>query len=124
MQAMCAALRQHCSIDEVCIKLQCVHGTACPRVHVDHVRVRALCTYLGPGTQFVPSEACAVRSDEVLAYAQKRALSAEAGDLVFLKGVEDGMGPAAAHRSPVYAGARLLLTVDTAVDSAQYFLAG
>jgi Protein of unknown function (DUF1826) len=123
-QDVCAALRERCGVRTAAVKLQCVHGTACPRVHVDHVRVRALCTYLGPGTVFLPSEAAVVRGDEVVAYAAASAVATGAGDVLYLKGVEEGGGPAAAHRSPEWQGARLVLTIDTAVDAIEYFLAG
>ena len=124
LQEVCCALREHCGIELVAVKLQCVHGTACPRVHVDHVQVRALITYHGPGTVYLPAEACAVRADEVLAVAPARAVETRAGDFLYLKGVTEGRGVAAAHRSPQWDGVRLVLTVDTAVDSVEYFLAG
>ncbi len=30
---------------------------SCPKFHVDHVRARLLCTYRGPGTEYVPESA-------------------------------------------------------------------
>ena len=100
MQDICEALRRHCGVQQVAVKLQCVHGTACPRIHVDHVHIRALCTYHGPGTVYVPAEACAVRGDVVLAASTGRAVATSTGDVLYLKGVAEGRGVAAAHRSP------------------------
>ena len=37
--------------------LSVITTTSCPRFHADHVQLRCLCTYLGPGTYFVPNKA-------------------------------------------------------------------
>ena len=37
----------------VSARLEVLAGTPCPRWHADHVGVRCLVTYLGPGTQVV-----------------------------------------------------------------------
>lgn len=39
------------------LRLEAVRQDACWRFHYDHVRLRLLCTYCGPATQWVPAEA-------------------------------------------------------------------
>ena len=73
------------------------------------------------------NQACAVRADEVLAVAPARAVETRAGDVLwYLKGVTEGRGMTALRMrwSPQWDGDRLVLTVDTAVNSGKHFLAG
>lgn len=97
--------------EQASVTLQALHGTMCPRVHTDFVTLRALCTYLGPGTNFFPCEAVLMQGDRVLAAAPSQALSAATGDILYLKGKLDKEGAPAAHCSPEYDGRRLLLVV-------------
>jgi hypothetical protein len=39
------------------LRLEAIQHDACWRFHYDHVRLRLACTYSGPATQWVPSEA-------------------------------------------------------------------
>ncbi|MDX1755283.1 MAG: DUF1826 domain-containing protein [Marinobacter sp.] len=39
------------------LRLHVLDGTMCPRFHVDRVPVRLLCTYQGPGTEWLPESA-------------------------------------------------------------------
>ena len=77
------------------------HGASpmCPQFHVDNLPVRLVCTYLGPGTEWM--EHGAVRT-------------AVAGDLVLLKGEgwvgNEGRG--AVHRSPAHRSPRLVASLD------------
>ena len=66
MQAVCQAMRQHYAMQQACVKIQTLQGNACLRLHVDHVHLRAICTYLGPGTEYLPSEAAFVHNAKVL----------------------------------------------------------
>lgn len=43
------------------LRLEVVGHAMCPRFHVDHVGIRMLCTYRGPGTEWL-DEACAERA--------------------------------------------------------------
>eukprot|EP01026_Neomeris_dumetosa_P050882 TRINITY_DN4469_c0_g1_i16.p2 TRINITY_DN4469_c0_g1~~TRINITY_DN4469_c0_g1_i16.p2 ORF type:complete len:233 (-),score=6.86 TRINITY_DN4469_c0_g1_i16:421-1119(-) len=88
-------------------KLGVVDGTTCPKFHQDFVNLRALCTYCGPGTLYIPDEhvhrhpncvhhSCKFNFDEEFVQ------SSLPGDILFLKG--DGQlgepGCGAIHRSP------------------------
>ena len=46
------AARAACS--ELEVRLECIDDDACSRFHQDHVPMRLLSTYRGPGTQWVP----------------------------------------------------------------------
>lgn len=37
----------------VVARLESMHGQSCPKFHTDHVGLRLLCTYSGPGTEWV-----------------------------------------------------------------------
>jgi hypothetical protein len=39
--------------DQVGLRLEVIHQAMCPRFHVDRVGIRMLCTYQGPGTEWV-----------------------------------------------------------------------
>lgn len=99
----------------------------CPRLHVDRVALRLVCTYHGPGTEFVPSE----RFDRTwLGHAWHRdharpqttcepndgVLAARTGDIVLLKGETwpDNAGRGAIHRSASASAQtpRLVMTLD------------
>ena len=95
----------------------------CKRFHVDFVRVRMVVTYLGPGTQWLEGEAAqrhgprgavagscghGVPADEIRC--------AQAGDVVWMRGVYGGGAPAV-HRSPPLGEsgqARVVWTLSTA----------
>ena len=101
------------------LRLDVVTGDACRRWHRDCVPLRLVCTYRGPGTQWVPPvEGAAVlsRPDDDT----PQAMSFQAGDVAVFKGCgwpghphEGGI----VHRSPRIAGtgvARLVLVLDAA----------
>lgn len=117
--------REHLGVDAVAVKLQAVHGTACPRFHMDKVGMRMVCTYLGSGTEYLASEATLVVGDRIVATLEDCCEAAGTGDLLFLKGVQAGSS-GAVHRSPATHAhdVRLILVIDDAVQSIQYFLRG
>jgi hypothetical protein len=108
-------------------RLAVLDGPMCPRFHVDHVVLRALCTYTGPGTEIVANEqmdrrrfghdaAATTTERSELLFDDARVHAAEPGDLVLLKGEgwPGNSGFGAVHRSPRHeAGrSRLVLTLD------------
>lgn len=38
---------------EIGVRLEVLHGAMCPKFHVDRTGIRLLCTYLGPGTEWL-----------------------------------------------------------------------
>lgn len=127
IQAWVKVLADLTGCERVGVRLARVDAAMCPRLHVDRVTLRVVCTYHGAGTEYVrsadldrrwlghaahgvPDEA----SGLLCASAQVRAASA--GDIVVLKG-EAWPGNAnrgAVHRSPAASAAapRLVLTLD------------
>ncbi len=92
------------------VRLDVSRGSMCPKFHLDNVRARLLCTYRGPGTQYVP-EICKQNPDRV------RAMGTGAVGLFRGAGWTPGEHCSLLHRSPAIqpgSGPRLLLVVDAA----------
>ena len=109
----------HELVDCPAVGLRCtpVDGTMCPRWHVDRVPLRMLCTYRGPGTEWLEDQGVDRNALTRSAVADGACRRADAGELVLLKGAlwQDNDGLGAVHRSPaVEAGGepRILLTLD------------
>ncbi|WP_200804712.1 DUF1826 domain-containing protein [Ferrimonas marina] len=89
----------------------------CPGWHVDKVGIRLVCTYQGPGTQWLEDQNVdrgQLRSEQVR---NGRAVEATPGEIVLLKGAiwQGNQGYGAIHRSPeltVNAPLRTLVTLD------------
>ena len=117
MAALVALFAATVQADAVRLRLDVVTDNACRRWHRDCVPLRLICTYRGPGTQWVPSS----QGDVVLAQPDGEAPQARAmraGDVAFFKGcgwpgqAHEG---AIVHRSPRIAGTgmvRLVLVLD------------
>ncbi len=94
-----------------------VESAMCPRWHVDRVPIRMLCTYTGPGTEWLEDQGVdkARFSDpEIVGGVCQRAAR---GEVVLLKGAlwQGNAGFGAIHRSPAIASGeqrRMLLTLD------------
>jgi len=96
------------------LRLEALRHDACWRFHYDHMRLRLLCTYCGPATQWVPPEA------RNAALAEQRAYRGPLHELprfavALFKGslAPDQVG--VVHRSPPIAGtgrSRLLLCLN------------
>ena len=105
MFAAIAGLR---SVD---LRLETVKGDACWKFHVDRVAFRLICTYSGPGTQYVPADFGRQ------AMAQQRDYTGPLGivetyDVAVFKGAEASGHDGIVHRSPPIRGSgqsRLLL---------------
>jgi hypothetical protein len=89
----------------------------CRKFHVDHVRLRLVTTYLGPGTEWVPETAvdrlalvdsptCPHEANARIVRDLGAVRRAAAGDVVLLKGARHGSvdGRPAVHRSPPIEG--------------------
>lgn len=101
------------------LRLDVITGDACRRWHRDCVPLRLICTYRGPGTQWVPPALGAA----VLAQPDDdapQAMAFEAGDVALFKGCgwpEAAHEGGIVHRSPRIARtgvARLVLVLDAA----------
>ena len=114
---------------EVVASLAIVHTDKCRKFHADYKPLRLLCTYLGPGTEWVDNadvdrtHLAQVVDTVELANARivprsSRIQRAQAGDVVILKGElhPGNHGRGAVHRSPPIQATldtRLVLTLDT-----------
>jgi len=113
--------------DSVGVRLARLETALCPRFHVDKVTVRLVCTLLGAGTEYLPTEGANRRflghqaraeSDELsgLLRGGARVQRATAGDIVLLKGEAwpGNQDRGAVHRSPSASTSdpRLVLTLD------------
>lgn len=108
---------------DVGLRLRRLDAPMCPRFHCDHLPVRLVTTYLGPGSEWLPESAVdraglgAPRPGKPEIVREEDAIRRlEAGDVALLKG-SGWVGNEArglVHRSPaVGAGQqRLLLTID------------
>jgi Protein of unknown function (DUF1826) len=116
--------------DHLGLRLRSLDKAMCPRFHVDRIPVRMICTYGGPGTQWLPemavnreklgSGACG-QPDEtsglILDSDSATIQSIPSFAIALLKGElwEGNEGRGAVHRSPqptLQAPRRLLLTLD------------
>lgn len=100
------------------IRLDAIDGPACRLFHADHVGLRLLCTYAGPGTEWVPDHAVAraALGDNARAIPRKaaiRRLPRFAVGLFKGEAFPGNAGRGIVHRSPpVRSAPRLLLCLD------------
>lgn len=130
--ACIALLGSELGYERVRAKLEVLGGTPCPRWHADHVGVRLLVTYAGPGTWYVENRHVQRRwlwrgEGGVAVGPVDEAAGVQAGacDLLLLKGHgwPGNYGLGAVHKSPDVGpggrdGPRLLLTVDDVLPAA------
>jgi len=104
--------------DAIGLRLQRLEGPMCPRLHVDRVGIRLLCTYLGPGTEYLDD---CHDSRDLLDQGGPRPLAARealasvpTGAIALLKGdaFPGNEGGGVIHRSPHDPAPRLLLSLD------------
>jgi len=116
--------------DEVVVRLHTIRDGMCEKLHADYVTLRMLCTYAGPGTQWVaPGDVVREhlrRTDLPVEEANAAVLrhpnalrQVQAGDVLVLKGEmwPANPGRGAVHRSPpidTSGPPRLLLRIDAA----------
>lgn len=97
---------------KVAVRIEVLERAMCPRLHIDHVGLRMLCTWIGPATEWL-ADADADRSrlgtDDVMPdpSALRRA---DAGDILVLKGEgwPGNAGHGVIHRSPALTPAQPL----------------
>ncbi len=92
------------------LRLDVSEDVMCPKFHLDNVRARLLCTYRGPGTEYVP---------ENVAEETGRIRQVPPGGVAVFRGRQWSCGERTAllHRSPAVTpagGPRLLLVIDPA----------
>jgi len=101
------------------LRLEVLDRAMCPRWHRDHNGIRLLCTWLGPGTQWLDDAASPVSDPALLPADAPPSGRAAPFDLVLLKGGlwQGNAGRGAIHRSPDPAGAaRCLVALDALWD--------
>jgi Protein of unknown function (DUF1826) len=103
-------------------QIEVVRDDQCRKFHTDMVAMRLLCTYRGPGTEWVPDDA--VRRNRLGGHGENRDIVRDAGAIrrlgtgdvaLFLGDVHDPHRPGLVHRSPPLAGTgavRILLRID------------
>ena len=94
-----------------------VDRAMCPKWHVDRVPMRMLCTYDGPGTEWLEDQGVAHVELSAPAVADGARQQAIAGEVVLLKGTlwQNNNSKGAIHRSPTIApgcGPRTLVSLD------------
>lgn len=101
------------------LRLEVLRRPMCPRWHRDHNGIRLLCTWLGPGTEWLDDAAAPVTDLALLPADAPPSGQAAPLDLVLLKGSlwQGNAGRGAIHRSPDPAvAARCLVALDALWD--------
>lgn len=102
--------------------LSTISTNMCRKFHTDVNDLRMLCSYVGPGTLWLPEEAIELNAKKAKASNQEIVIDdrfiqqAGTGDVVILKGALYPEGNPILHRSPTIEAAgetRLLLRIDT-----------
>ena len=109
--------------DWVDIGLEVVQHDSCWKFHRDHVQLRALTTYCGPGTQFV-TQGEAERAVEDQKAFQGTIHQIPRHTVAIFKGAKDAFGGGVVHRSPPIAGTgqtRLVLTLNLPSEGSPVF---
>jgi len=96
------------------LRLDWVTEQQCPRIHADRVSMRLLCTYRGPGTEWIANDVALPSPDVQPPESLLHRFGT--GDVAIMKGLlDDGCASPLRHRSPPLkcsAEWRLLLTLD------------
>ncbi|MGJ3254875.1 MAG: DUF1826 domain-containing protein [Alcanivorax sp.] len=108
-------------VSGVGVRVTALEKPMCPRFHVDRIPVRLLCTYGGPGSQWLPAPAVPAGLlvpgvEQEGRYAADSVQQLEAGQVALFKGDtwRDNPGLGVVHRSPPVSPGqqRLLVTLD------------
>ena len=98
-------------LQTVDVRLETVKGDACWKFHVDRVAFRLICTYAGPGTQYVPPECSRQAIVQQRDYAGPL-MTIGTYDVAVFKGADAAGHDGIVHRSPPILGSgksRLML---------------
>lgn len=98
-------------LQQVDLRLETIKGDACWKFHIDRVAFRLICTYSGPGTQYVPPDYSQQAIAQQRDYAGPLATMG-IYDVALFKGAEDSEHDGIVHRSPPIRGSgqsRLML---------------
>lgn len=98
-------------LGSVDVRLETVRGDACWKFHRDQVAFRLICTYSGPGTQYVPPDCSRQAIAQQRDYAGPLAMI-ETGAVAIFKGAQASGHDGIVHRSPPIRGSgqsRLML---------------
>ena len=99
--------------------LATIKTNMCRKFHTDINNLRLLCTYIGPGTLWVPDDAIdaeSLRSRKDPLIDEQKIQQVRTGDAVILKGALHPQGNPILHRSPSIEKSgeeRILLRIDT-----------
>ncbi|MBC3496239.1 DUF1826 domain-containing protein [Pseudomonas kermanshahensis] len=96
------------------LRLRVLQGPMCPRFHVDHVPVRLLTSYAGPGSEWLKEGAVNRRGLQEDMPPVDNIQCLQAGEVALLKGEkwQGNEGAGLVHRSPSGRQGRLLLSLD------------
>ncbi|WP_434518289.1 DUF1826 domain-containing protein [Pseudomonas sp. NFX1] len=96
------------------LRLRVLDAPMCPRFHVDHVPLRLLTSYAGPGSEWLQEGAIDRRELHQAMPAVDNIQRLQAGDVAVLKGEkwQGNEGAGLVHRSPSGHQRRLLLSLD------------
>lgn len=113
---LASALATIAGVSRVSIRLDVVETDACRRFHADYVTARLICTYVGPGTQWLTA-ADAAALGEGATVDSLTVQSLATGDVGLFKGKTWAPDAPIVHRSPpilTTGERRLLLVIDPA----------
>ncbi|MDJ0806499.1 MAG: DUF1826 domain-containing protein [Gammaproteobacteria bacterium] len=115
LSLLCEVVCELLGCREVGLRLARLRRTMCPGWHIDRVGIRLVCTYQGPGTQWLDDQVVDRRDPHLERMEEGAFLQATLGEVVLLKGAlwqgNDRLG--AVHRSPEVAGGASLRTLVT-----------
>lgn len=117
LSLLCEVVCELLGCCEVGLRLARVGHAMCPGWHVDRVGVRLVCTYQGPGTQWLDDQGVDRRDLRSSRMEKGGFIQAAPGEVVVLKGAlwQDNQALGAVHRSPQVApdaASRTLVTLD------------
>ncbi len=108
-------------VEEVGLRVMALTKPMCPRFHVDRIPVRLLCTYGGPGSEWLPGNVVPAGlltpgEDQYGRVAAEQVAQLATGQVALFKGDtwRDNPGSGVVHRSPSLSPGqqRLLVTLD------------